>query len=257
MKYYLVDAFSHEIFKGNPAGVCVLEEHLSREQMQKIALEHNLSETAFLYRTETGYQLRWFTPCFEIDLCGHATLASAFVVFQYLEPGRQEVSFETMSGLLHVVQKSGWYEMSFPLRIPKRIDVRSEIAEIFGPGVLELYSERDLYVVMNSEQAVRRFVPQYDKLRSLSDWLGIVLTAQGEDADFVSRYFCPELNLEDPVTGSIHSSLIPFWSHRLQKDRLLARQVSARGGTLYCKMGERDVKISGEAVLYMMGEILL
>lgn len=257
MKYFMVDAFSHEIFRGNPAGVCISEKILSRKQMQQIAAEHNLSETAFLYRKKDRYQLRWFTPGFEIDLCGHATLASAFVVFQYLEPGWQEVTFETMSGLLHVIRKNEGYEMSFPQRMPEKIDITAEIAAAFGSAVLECYSERDLYVVMESEQAVLDFIPRYDELRRLSDWLGIALTAKGEDADFVSRYFCPELNLEDPVTGSTHSSLVPFWSRRLQKKKLLTRQVSARGGTLYCEMGEEDVKISGEAILYMMGEIFI
>lgn len=257
MKYFMVDAFTKEPFKGNPAGVCVLENTLSEMQMQHIAAEHNLSETAFIWKTEDGYRLRWFTPGFEIDLCGHATLASAFVVFQYLEPDLQEVVFDTMSGRLKVVRKDGRYEMSFPQRLPEKIDITPEIISIFGSNSLELYSERDLYVVMESERQVRGYIPDYNELQSLRDWLGIVITARGEEADFVSRYFCPELALEDPVTGSTHSTLIPMWSSRLQKDKLIAKQLSARGGILYCEMGETDVKISGEAVLYMTGEIIL
>lgn len=257
VKYYMVDAFTNEHFKGNPAGVCVLETMLPAEQMQQIAAEHNLSETAFLLKAKEGYQLRWFTPGFEIDLCGHATLASAFVVFQYLEPGLAEVVFHTMSGALTVIRKGNLYEMSFPQRLPEKINITPEAIAIFGSNSVELYSDRDLYVVMESERQVRGYVPDYNELKCFKDWLGVVITAKGEDTDFVSRYFCPELTLEDPVTGSTHSTLIPMWSGRLKKDKLVAKQLSARGGTLYCEMGETDVKISGEAVLYMSGEIMV
>lgn len=257
MKYYMVDAFTNEHFKGNPAGVCVLETMLPTEQMQQIAAEHNLSETAFLLKTEEGYQLRWFTPGFEMDLCGHATLASAFVVFQYLEPELTEVVFHTMSGVLTVVQKEKLYEMSFPQRLPEKINITPEAIAIFGSNSLELYSDRDLYVVMETERQVRGYVPDYNDLKYFKNWLGVVITAKGEETDFVSRYFCPELALEDPVTGSTHSTLVPMWSNRLKKDKLVAKQLSARGGTLYCEMGKTDVKISGEAVLHMTGEIIL
>lgn len=257
MKYYMVDAFTNERFKGNPAGVCVLEDMLPEVDMQKIAAEHNLSETAFICKKGNHYQLRWFTPGFEIDLCGHGTLASAFVVLQYLEPDEQEVTFETMSGRLTVLRKGGSYEMSFPKRRAKRISITPEAIAIFGSNSLEMYSERDLYIVMETERQVRGFVPNYNELKGLKDWLGIVITAKGEDSDFVSRYFCPELGIEDPVTGSTHSTLVPLWSSRLQKDKLVAKQVSERGGTLYCEIGTDDVKISGEAVLYMSGEIML
>lgn len=257
MKYYMIDGFTNENFKGNPAGVCVLETALSVERMQQIAAEHNLTETAFLLKADRGYQLRWFTPAFEIDLCGHATLASAFVVFQYLEPELIEVEFHTMSGTLTVVRKWNLYEMSFPQRLPKKINITLEAIAIFGSNSLELYSDRDLYVVMETERQVRGYVPDYNDLKCFKNWLGVVITAKGEDADFVSRYFCPELTLEDPVTGSTHSTLIPMWSKRLKKKTLVAKQLSARGGTLYCEMGETDVKISGEAVLYMTGEICL
>lgn len=257
MKYYMVDGFTNEHFKGNPAGVCVLETMLPAEQMHQIAAEHNLSETAFLLKDEEGYQLRWFTPGFEIDLCGHATLASAFVVFQYLEPELTEVSFHTMSGVLTVTRKGKLYEMSFPQRIPKKISITPEAIAIFGSNSLELYSDRDLYVVMETERQVRGYVPDYNDLKCFKNWLGVVITAKGENVDFVSRYFCPELALEDPVTGSTHSTLVPMWSSRLQKNQLVAKQLSARGGILYCEMGNADVKISGEAVLYMKGEIVI
>lgn len=255
MKYYVVDAFTNERFKGNPAGVCVLDKAISSEMMQNIAMENNLSETAFVWKTGETYQLKWFTPGFEIDLCGHATLATSYVIFHFVEPERKQVNFETLSGTLTVLRKENRYEMSFPIRVPKKIEATPEIEEAIGRKVLEVYSERDLYVLLDSVQAVRDFEPDYGKLQSLKAWLGVVIMAKGEDCDFVSRYFCSELNLEDPVTGSTHSSLVPLWSEKCGKKELLSRQLSKRGGVLYCELDEDKVKISGEAVLYLQGEI--
>ena len=255
MKYYMVDAFTQEVFKGNPAGVCIVEEPLSDIQMQAIAKENNLSETAFVSRCGGKYFLRWFTPAFEIDLCGHATLATAYVIFNYVQPELQEISFETMSGVLTVVKQEEQYEMSFPKRLPKAITISSEIVENVGVEPVEVYADRDLYILLKDEQSVKDYVPDYEKLRKLKQWLGLVVTAPGENSDFVSRYFCTELFLEDPVTGSTHSSLIPLWSEKQGKNRLLAQQLSERGGILYCEMGEECVKITGNAVLYLKGEI--
>lgn len=255
MKYYVVDAFTSERFKGNPAGVCVLEEMLPDEIMQSIATENNLSETAFVCKEGNSYRLRWFTPGFEIDLCGHATLATSYVIFHFVEPELKQVSFETLSGTLTVTRKNHLYEMSFPKRMPKKIEVTSDMEEALGFKPSELYSERDLYVMVESAEQVRSFVPDYAKLQSLKEWLGVVIMAKGEDCDFVSRYFCSELNLEDPVTGSTHSSLVPLWSKKCEKKNLLAKQLSKRGGVLYCELDEDVVKISGEAVLYLRGEI--
>ncbi|MBP1562083.1 MAG: PhzF family phenazine biosynthesis protein [Oscillospiraceae bacterium] len=257
MKYYVVDTFTDEIFKGNSAGVCILEKTVPDEIMQKIAFENNLSETAFVLKKSDIYSLRWFTPTFEIDLCGHATLASAFVVLNYLEPESDVVRFDTMSGILTVERKNGAYEMSFPKRVPERIDVTDEITAALGFAPKELYSERDLYAVTDSVEDILSFEPDYKKLGTLDNWLGIVVTAKGENCDFVSRFFCPELNLEDPVTGSSHSSLVPLWAKKLNKNDLTAKQLSKRGGTLYCRLGEDDVKISGSAALYMHGDIII
>lgn len=257
VKYYIADAFAEEIFKGNPAGVCVCCEELSSEIMQKIAFENNLSETAFLVKRGDGYNLRWFTPLFEIDLCGHATLASAFVVMNYVEPSLDEVRFSTLSGEITVKRNGELYEMRFPERIAEKIDVTSEIYEALGIVPNEIYSGRDLFAVLENEKAVRDFVPNYEKLGKLNTWLGIAVTAKGENADFVSRFFCPELKLEDPVTGSSHSSLVPLWSEKLGKTVLEAEQLSERGGKLYCELGDGFAKIAGKAVLYLKGEIFI
>lgn len=258
MNYYVVDAFTNKLFQGNPAGVCVLEHEIPETLMQKIAAENNLSETAFVYKTDLQqYKLRWFTPTFEIDLCGHATLATAFVLFTYLETDLQEVAFDTLSGVLHVSRNGNRLEMSFPQRSPKRISITKEMITALGIKPLEVYTTRDLYIILENEQAVKDFVPDYDRLQSLSNWLGIAVTAKGTDADFVSRFFCPELKLEDPVTGSSHSSLVPLWHKKLGKTNFLAKQLSARGGVLYCSIGKDDIKISGEAKLYLQGEIII
>ena len=255
MKYYVVDSFADEVFKGNPAGVCVLDGEIASELMQNIAMENNLSETAFTYKVGERYKLRWFTPGFEINLCGHATLATAYVIFEFVEPKRKIVEFETLSGVLTVERKGELYEMSFPKLMPEKIAVTDDMIAALGVAPVEAYSERDLYVVLENEEAVKAFVPDYAKLCTLEKWLGIVVTAKGGDSDFVSRYFCPELDLEDPVTGSSHSSLVPLWSAKLGKDIMVAKQLSKRGGVLYCENSADRVKISGRAALYMRGEI--
>ncbi|MGN1416274.1 MAG: PhzF family phenazine biosynthesis protein [Oscillospiraceae bacterium] len=257
MKYYIADAFTDKLFKGNPAGVCIVEETLSSEIMQKIAFENNLSETAFVQKKGADYSLRWFTPTFEIDLCGHATLASAFIVMNYIEPDAKTVHFDTMSGVLTVERKNDTYEMSLPIRKPESIGITDEITEALGCVPAELFSQRDLYAVLDSEEAVRNYAPDYDKLKKLDKWMGIAITAKGGSCDFVSRFFCPELKLEDPVTGSSHSSLVPLWSEKLGKAVLTAKQLSPRGGTLYCRLCENEIKISGSAALYLQGEILV
>lgn len=255
MKYYIADAFAEQLFNGNPAGVCILDEPLPDDIMQKIAAENNFSETAFVRKNGEKYNLRWFTPTFEIDLCGHATLASAFIVMNFVEPDLSEVSFDTQSGELAVRRRDDMYEMLFPERAPKKIGATSEITEALGFTPDELYSGRDLYAVVKNEAAVRKYSPDFAKLQKLDKWLGIAVTAKGEKADFVSRFFCPELKTEDPVTGSAHSSLVPLWSKKLGKNVFVAEQLSQRGGRLYCERTEGSVKISGKAVLYLKGEI--
>lgn len=255
MTYYIIDTFTDKLFSGNPAGVCIVNETLSDDIMQKIAFENNLSETAFVRKTDSGYSLRWFTPTFEIDLCGHATLAAAFAVLNFIEPTADTVQFSTISGVLSVKKKGDVFEMSFPIRTSERIAITEEITNALGFVPAELYSQRDLYAVFDSEEAVQSFVPNYEKLSCLNKWMGICVTAKSSACDFVSRFFCPELKLEDPVTGSSHSSLVPLWSEKLNKTEFTAKQLSKRGGTLYCKLCENDIKISGRAVLYLQGEI--
>lgn len=257
MKYYVVDAFTNEVFKGNPAGVCILDKEISDEQMQSIAFENNLSETAFIFPLKDTYKLRWFTPAFEIDLCGHATLASAFIILNYVNPNLDKVKFETVSGMLEVTRKGNKYEMLFPKRHMDKIEITSKITDALGLIPESVYSSRDLFVLLKDEEQVRNFMPDYMKMSQLTEWLGIVLTAEGKNCDFVSRYFCPEIKLEDPVTGSTHSNLVPFWSYRLNKDKMIAEQLSKRGGILYCESVDEGVKISGYAALYLEGEIIL
>ena len=255
MTYYIIDAFTDKLFSGNPAGVCIVDKLISDDIMQKIAFENNLSETAFIQKNTDGYSLRWFTPTFEIDLCGHATLAAAFVVFNFIEPNLNVVRFKTISGILTVERKADIYEMSFPIRIPEKAEVTDDIIKALGFMPIELYSQRDLYAVVDSEKIVLNYSPDYDKLSRLDKWMGIAITSKGKDCDIVSRFFCPELKLEDPVTGSSHSSLVPLWSEKLNKTELVAKQLSKRGGTLYCKQCKDDIKISGNAVLYLQGEL--
>lgn len=256
MTYYIIDAFADSLFSGNPAGVCIVDKPVSDDIMQKIAFENNLSETAFVQKSGDDYSLRWFTPTFEIDLCGHATLAAAFAVFNYIEQASDIIRFNTLSGILTVERKGDIYEMSFPIRKPEKVQATDEIINALGFIPAQLYSQRDLYAVVDSEEDVLNYVPNYDKLSKLDKWLGIAITAKGKDCDFVSRFFCPELKLEDPVTGSSHSSLVPLWSEKLNKTEFTARQLSKRSGTLYCKLCENDIKISGRAVLYLQGEVM-
>lgn len=257
MDYYVVDAFTNKLFRGNPACICVLEKILTDEVLQKIAFENNLSETAFIYKNGTNYKLRWFTPSFEIDLCCHATLAAAFIVFNYIDCNLDKVKFETVSGVLSVIRKGDLYEMTFPKRIPQNILPTPDIMELLGYEPLELYADRDLYVIMNDEEEVKNYIPDYTKLKKLKSWLGVVITAKGNNADFVSRYFCPELMMEDPVTGSSHSTLVPIWSNKLGKNKFLAKQLSKRGGMLHCECCSENIKISGKAVIYAKGSILI
>ncbi len=258
LDYFVVNAFTERPFAGNPAGVCVLTEQLEAAQMQRIAAENRLPETAFLLGADGHYSLRWFTPLDEIDLCGHGTLAAAFVVMNHLEPGRTHVAFETASGLLTVERQGARFEMRLPRREPRPVAWTPALAEALQLAqVVGAYEARDLFVVLENERAVRDYQPDYEKLRTLSSWLGIVLTAQGTEVDIVSRYFCPELGKEDPVTGSSHCVLTPLWAKWLRKGTLSARQLSLRGGLLYCTLEEQAVRVSGSAVLYLQGKIMV
>lgn len=257
MKYYIVDAFSDKIFKGNPAAVCVMNQWPSDETMQLIASENNLSETAFSVKEKDGlYKLRWFTPAAEIDLCGHATLATAFVIDNFIEPIYGKICFSTMSGILEVSKSHDLYEMDFPSRMPERIEITSEIRTAIGIAPKEAYLSRDLLLILEKEDDVKNLNPDFEKLKALKEGLVCIVTSEGKTSDIAVRTFCPKLNVnEDPVCGSAHCSLIPFWSERLGKEVVHSKQYSRREGELYCKnIGERVI-IAGKAVLYAQGEI--
>ena len=256
MKYFVVDAFTDKLFTGNPAGVCLLDEWPDSQIMQSIAAENNLAETAFVVKRAKHYDLRWFTPQVEVDLCGHATLASAFVVHNFVDRDAAEMRFETKSGLLTVTKKEGLLEMDFPARKPVRTELTAQVAQAVNLPILEAHSSRDLFLLVENEQLIKSFTPDFELLKQIQGYLGVVITAQGDEVDFVSRFFAPAIGVpEDPVTGSAHSSLIPFWGERLGKDKMLAKQLSPRGGTLYCENCGDRVKIAGKAVLYLQGEI--
>jgi len=256
---YQVDAFTSEIFSGNPAAVCLLDMWIDDRQLQSIATENNLSETAFLVRNDDGFDLRWFTPTTEVALCGHATLASAFVLFAYQGWTAENITFQTrQSGQLRVVNRGDLLEMDFPSRpvhplpspagLKKALRVAPE--EIFG-------SAEDLLVVLKSQKAVYEVQPDFSVLEEV-ECRGIIITARGDQSDFVSRFFAPRVGVpEDPVTGSAHCVLIPYWAGVLGKNDLHAFQVSKGGGELFCTNAGERVKISGKATLYMEGTITI
>ncbi|NGP89432.1 PhzF family phenazine biosynthesis protein [Fodinibius halophilus] len=254
---YQVDAFATKLFEGNPAAVCPLEEWLSDAQMQQIAMENNLSETAFFVENENGFHLRWFTPTTEVDLCGHATLATSHVIFEHFNYPQKEIHFDCRSGELVVQKEQDRLVMNFPAAKLEEADVPDFLEEAVGVPCQELYRDTDYLYVVENEQQVHNLNPDI-RLLAKADVRGIIVTASGEEVDFVSRFFAPNAGVdEDPVTGSAHTMLTPYWSKRLEKNELIARQVSQRGGTVYCQqMGDR-VQLAGEACTYMQGEIQL
>jgi PhzF family phenazine biosynthesis protein len=254
---YQIDAFTGRLFAGNPAAVCPLEEWLDASTMQAISAENNLSETAFFVRRGDRYDLRWFTPATEVDLCGHATLASAFVVFEFLDPAAEAVRFETRSGELIVRRQGGLLVMDFPSRPPEPCAPDPALTAALGKAPLELLETRDYLAVYESEEDVRSLAPDMKALAAVGHF-AVCVTAPGREADFVSRFFAPASGVpEDPVTGSAHCALTPYWSRRLGKKDLHAIQVSARGGELFCHDGGERVQIAGQAVKYLEGFISL
>ncbi len=253
---YQVDAFTSEVFKGNPAAVCLLDRWLDDVRLQAIAAENNLSETAFLLKNEEGFEIRWFTPLTEVSLCGHATLASAFVVFNCLDWPEAIVHFQSQQrGVLTVTQKEGLLEMDFPAMTPTPRETPEGLADALGHPPLEVLGvERQLLAVFADERTVRELKPDFGLLVQYK--LGTIVTAPGDRCDFVSRHFAPNVGIpEDPVTGSAHCVLVPYWSQRLGKKKLHARQVSKRGGELFCEDRGGRVTIAGRAVLYLEGTI--
>jgi len=245
------------LFAGNPAAVCLLEGWLEDERMQAIAAENNLSETAFLVRSGKSYELRWFTPTCEVDLCGHATLASAFVIFEYLDREAGVIRFQTRSGELRVRRNGDLLAMDFPARPAQRCEPNAALERALGKAPRELYLARDYMAVYDSEDEVRTLAPDLHALAQI-DCFATIVTAPGRQADFVSRFFAPRSGIpEDPVTGSAHCTLVPYWADRLGKTSLQALQVSPRGGELWCELQGDRVSISGQAVLYLEGSIFL
>ena len=252
---YQVDAFASHIFEGNPAAVCPLESWVSDEILQKIAEENNLSETAFFVAKDQGYSLRWFTPTDEVDLCGHATLAAAHVLFKHLGYSKESISFYTKSGLLEVGRSNFGYSMSFPASQLEPIELPPELLEGLGIIPTEILVAFDYIVVLDNESQVKSLNPDYAMLQKL-DLRGVVVTAPGNEVDFVSRCFFPKLRVnEDPVTGSAHCELAPYWSEKLNKNILVGQQLSKRTGIVQCEVISNKVIISGNAVDYMSGVI--
>ncbi len=253
--YYHINAFASQAFAGNPAGVCLLDAWLADDVMQSIAAENNLSETAFLVKQGSSYEVRWFTPSVEIDLCGHATLASGHVIFEYVDHGSVRIEFLSKSGELSVEKRDNLLFLDFPSRKPETCEPPAGIDAIFGISPTDVLCSRDLLLVFDDEHIIRQLTPDFNAIAQLGHF-ALIATAPGENSDFVSRFFAPGAGIpEDPVTGSAHCTLIPYWSERLRKTELHAFQLSKRGGELFCvDRGER-VLIGGQAVTYMSGTI--
>ncbi len=257
MRQYIVDAFTDRVFSGNPAAVCVMEDWLSDGLMQDICRENNLSETAFTVKERDGYRLRWFTPGGEIDLCGHATLATAYVICNFIDKDASELLFYTLSGELSVKDLGGLYELDLPAYELKSVPVTDEMEQALGLRPKEAFMGRDMLCILDNEEQVKQLRPDMEKLRSLEGLL-LHVSAGGSGYDCVSRSFAPKLNVdEDPVCGSGHCHIVPYWLERTGKDRLLARQASRRGGTLQCRMENGRVFMAGKAALFSQAEIFI
>lgn len=252
--YFVVDAFTRKLFQGNPAGVCPLSNWLDDATMQSIAAENNLSETAFFVPRGDEYELRWFTPTTEVDLCGHATLASAFILFSELGARGDSVRFHSKSGALTVSRNKDVLTLDFPSRPPLPCAVPDDLIRALGKRPAEVLKARDYICVFSNEDDVRSLKPDFALLATLNSM--VIVTAPGGECDFVSRFFAPSAGVpEDPVTGSAHCTLIPYWTARLGKANLFARQISRRGGEIFCELAGDRVLIGGKAVLYSKGQI--
>jgi PhzF family phenazine biosynthesis protein len=252
---FQVDAFTNEAFSGNPAAICPLDYWLSDKKMQQIAEENNLSETAFFVNRGDYYQIRWFTPQTEVDLCGHATLASAWVIMNKIQPDTVEIKFGSRGGELIVRRDDDYYMMDFPVHPPETCSAPNNLIKALGQNPVEVLASNYYLAVFDSEEEVRNLKPYMTLLKEL-DRIGVVITAPGEEVDFVSRFFAPAVGIpEDPVTGSAHCTLIPYWAEKLSKSRMNAKQVSCRGGDLICENKNDRVVIGGQARLYMEGRI--
>ena len=257
LNLYQIDAFTDMPFEGNPAAVIPLETWLPDNTMQSIAEENNLSETAFFIPTSKGFHIRWFTPETEVDLCGHATLAAAYVLFNILGYNKDRIAFDSKSGTLTVLQNGDFLVMDLPAQSPISCNVPDEIAKAFGKVPIECLRSEDYIVVFETESDILSIKPDIDYLKKL-DLRGVIVTARSKQYDFVSRFFAPKYGIdEDPVTGSAHTQLIPYWARKLGKTKMNAKQISSRGGELVCELRSDRVLISGKAVKFFEGKIEL
>lgn len=260
MRLYQVDAFTSRLFGGNPAAIVPLEDWIPDSVMQAIALENNLSETAFIVpKGKHNFQIRWFTPTIEVDLCGHATVAAAHVLYEHLNYTHSEITFDSRSGILTVRKEVDWYILNFPSDILRKVpEYNAEFSRLFNIPVLEtLKGKTDYMIVLEKEEDVISLQPDFVRLKQVPA-RGIIVTAKGNEVDFVSRFFAPQSGInEDPVTGSAHTTLTPYWAEKLTKNRLSALQVSARGGELFCKFIGSRVEIAGQAKTFLVGEIMI
>ncbi len=256
LDYYQVDAFADRVFTGNPAGVVPLKRWLPVAVLQSLAMENGLSETAFFVPRGNAFHLRWFTPKVEVDLCGHATLAAAHVLWTHLAHAEDPIRFETLSGPVSVSRESGRLMLDFPVRPAQALECQPALTEALGTKPFQVWrTEHNYLAVLRREEDLRALAPDFAKIAAL-DCFGVIATAPGKSVDFVSRFFAPKAGInEDPVTGSAHCTLTPYWSKRLGKPRLRAEQLSARGGRLWCEVEGDRVKIAGHAVTYLRGQI--
>lgn len=254
---YQIDAFANRVFEGNPAAICPLDAWLDDSILQSIAEENNLSETAYFVPSEQGFHIRWFTPTSEVDLCGHATLATAYVIFNILCYSKNTITFESKSGNLIVSRKGDLIIMDFPAKPPEQCPIPDALIEGLGKKPTAVLSSDDYVAVFETEEDILSISPAFNKLNEL-ELRGIAVTAPGSETDFVSRFFAPKYGInEDPVTGSAHCELAPYWSKRLKKSRLHAKQLSKRGGEIYCEVNGDRVSLSGRAVQFMKGELMI
>jgi len=258
ISFYQVDAFTDRLFGGNPAGVCPLDEWLPDDTMQKIAMENNLSETAFFIKKGDGFHIRWFTPKVEVNLCGHATLASAHVIFNESGYSREAISFESRSGTLNVTREGELLILDFPANKPQRTSLPDDFVQALNITPVQCYRGKEDYLLLyKSQKEIEALIPDFHKLEKV-DARAVIVTAQGDGVDFVSRFFAPRVGIdEDPVTGSAHTVLIPFWAEKLGKTEMKALQLSSRGGTLFCRLRGDRVDIGGRTVTFLKGEIYL
>ncbi|HEY5691541.1 MAG TPA: PhzF family phenazine biosynthesis protein [Cyclobacteriaceae bacterium] len=259
LKIYQVDAFADKVFSGNPAAVCPLDQWLPDDILQSIAMENNLAETAFYVKEGSQYHLRWFTPTVEVDLCGHATLAAAYVLFHYEDLQSDTVHFHSpRSGPLSVKRNNDLLTLNFPVDILEPTDITPLLTAGFDrPPQLAFKGKSDYLLVYDKEEDIKKLAPSMDQIAKIKA-RGVIVTARGNEVDFVSRFFAPQSGVdEDPVTGSAHTTLTPYWSRQLNKVELTARQLSRRGGNLKCKLLNDRVEIGGHAKLYLIGEIFI